>query len=344
MNYDKVFFAKWRPYANMLSKLKKLIKKSHILDTVKAGDLVAVKLHVGELGNPNYIRPFFVKLIVDMIIEKGGKPFLTDSSTYYLEQRSNGYDHYETAIANGFGFAKFIPADGLKGGYYFPVSTGDSLIPEIEVAGALYEADAMIVVSHVKGHPLAGIGGAIKNLGMGGVSKRSKLKQHRLVDMKLEIEKCTACGTCTKVCRFGFPRIEDDHVVIDDPKCMRCPVCSTACPEDVIILENKAEICKGLAIAAKAVLDTFDEGKVGFINFAVTLSSICDCGPIQAEIIGPDVGIFAGFSALSVDAASFNAIDYGRLNKMHETDCWEQVRYLKRLGYPGTDEPQIKEV
>ena len=344
MNHDKVFFTKWRPYANMLSKFKKLIKKSHVLDVVSPGDLVAVKLHVGELGNPNYIRPFFVKLIVDMIIEKGGKPFLTDSSTYYLELRSNGYDHYETAIANGFGFAKFLPADGLKGGYYFPVKTNDPLIPEIEVAGALYEADAMIVVSHVKGHPLAGIGGAIKNLGMGGVSKKSKLEQHRLVGMKLDLEKCTACETCVKVCRFGFPRIENEHVVIDDPNCMRCPVCSSACPEGVIKLENKDRICKGLAIAAKAVMDTFDKNKVGFINFAVTLSSICDCGPIQAEIIGPDVGIFAGFSPLSVDAASFRSINFKKLNDMHNTDCWEQIRYIKKLGISGTDQPSMKEI
>jgi len=344
MSEERVFFAKWRPYANMLTRFEKLVKKAHLLDVIDRGDLVAIKLHVGELGNPNYIRPFFVKRLMEMIVDKGGKPFITDTTTYYRERRWNGYDHEDTAIANGFGFGRFMSADGLKGGYVFPVQTGDPLIPEIEVAGALYEADAMIVVSHVKGHPLAGAGGAIKNLGMGGVSKKSKLAQHRLVDMRLEIEKCQACESCVKACRFGFPRIEDGHVVIDDPNCMRCPICSSACPEGVIILENKERLCKGLAIAAKAVLSTFKAGKVGFVNFVVTVSSLCDCGPMQAEMIGPDVGIFAGVSALSIDAASFESIDTARLNEMHQTDCWEQVRYLASLGYPGSKSPIIKEV
>lgn len=344
MDYNRVFFTKWRPHSNMLSRLDKLMKKSHVLDVIEPGDLVAVKLHVGELGNPNYIRPFFVKHILDRIKEKGGKPFLTDSTTYYPERRSNAYDHYETAVANGFGYAQFICADGLKGGYIVPIKTGDSLIPEVEVAGALYEADAMIVVTHLKGHPIAGVGGAIKNLGMGGVSKKSKLAQHRLVGMKLEIEKCSACGSCAEVCRFGFPHIEDEHVVIDTPECMRCPMCSAACPEGVITLENRERLCKGLAIAAKAVLDTFRPEKVGFLNFAVTVSTVCDCGPTQEEMLGPDVGIFAGFSALSIDVASFSSIDTGRLNEMHHTDCWEQTRYLASLGGVGSEDPEIKEI
>ncbi|SFN06017.1 DUF362 domain-containing protein [Thermodesulforhabdus norvegica] len=344
MNYDRVFFTKWRPFSNMLSRFDRLLKKSHVLDVIEPGDLVAVKLHVGELGNPNYIRPFFVKHLIDKIKDKGGKPFLTDTTTYYPEKRSNGYDHHGTAVANGFGYAQFVCADGLKGGYVVPVKTGDELIPEIEVAGALYEADAMIVVTHVKGHPLAGVGGAIKNLGMGGVSKKSKLVQHRLVDMRLEVERCNACGSCAKACRFGFPRIENDHVVIDSPECMHCPICSNACPEGVIIIENRERLCRGLAIATKAVLDTFRPEKVAYLNFAVTLSTICDCGPTQAEILGPDVGIFAGFSALSIDAASFSSIDYRKLNEMHKTDCWEQVRYLASLGVEGSQEPEIKEV
>lgn len=346
MDYNEVFMAKWDPFTNMLKKTKKLYEKAGTFDVVEKNDLVAIKLHVGELGNPNYIRPFFVKQIIDAVRERGGKPFLTDSTTYYPEMRSNGYDHYETALANGFGFSHFISADGLKGGYVVPVRTGSDLVKEIEVAGALYEADAMIVVTHVKGHPLAGIGGAIKNLGMGGVSKKSKLEQHRLVDMEINTENCQGCGACREACRMKIPVIDPEKnvVVIDDPNCMRCPLCSQACPEGVITLKGRARLCEGLAIAANAVLSTFKPGKVAFINFAVSLSTICDCGPVQAEMIGPDVGVFTGFSAVSVDAASFSSIDYKRLNELHDTDCWEQVRHLKKLGYPGTEVPEIVQI
>lgn len=346
MDYNKVFMVKWNPFANMLNKAGKLYRESQIFDVVEKDDLVAIKLHVGELGNPNYIRPFFVKQIFDAVKERGGKPFLTDTTTYYPEMRANGYDHYETALANGFGFGHFVSADGLKGGYVVPVSTGSDIIKEIEVAGSLYEADAMIVVTHVKGHPLAGIGGAIKNIAMGGVSKKSKLDQHKLVDMEIDTEKCQGCGACREACRMKIPVIDPEKnvVIIDDPRCMRCPLCSQACPEGVITLHGKERLCRGLAIAANAVLKTFKPGKVAFINFAVSLSTICDCGPVQAEFIGPDVGIFAGYSALSVDAASFSSIDYKRLNELHNADAWEQIRFLKNLGYPGSESPEIVQV
>ncbi len=346
MDYNKVYFAKWNPFSNMLRKAEKLYNKSSIFDVVEKGDLVAIKLHVGELGNPNYIRPFFIKQIMDKVKEKGGKPFLTDTTTYYPEKRCNGYDHYETALANGFGFGYFIGADGLKGGYVKSFPTNQSLIKEIEVAGALCEADAMIVVTHVKGHPLAGVGGAIKNLGMGGVSKKSKLEQHRLVDMILHVEKCDGCGSCVKACRMGIPKVDLDTnvVVIDDPRCMRCPICGQACPNGVIELRNKERLCQALAIAANTVLSTFKPGKVAFINFAVTLSTICDCGAMQAELISPDVGIFAGFSALSVDSASFSKINSQKLSELHGVDSWEQLRFLHGLGYPGSLEPEIVEL
>ncbi|MFW5906605.1 MAG: DUF362 domain-containing protein, partial [Desulfobia sp.] len=83
MSDNSVFFTPWTSGGNMLEKAEKLYLKSGILDAVQAGDIVAVKLHVGELGNPNYIRPFFVKQVLDLIREKGGKPFLTDTSTLY---------------------------------------------------------------------------------------------------------------------------------------------------------------------------------------------------------------------------------------------------------------------
>jgi uncharacterized Fe-S center protein len=71
-----------------------------------------------------------------------------------------------TALKNGFNMAPFIVADGLKGENFHLVKT-KGILQEIEVSGAIAQADAMIVVTHCKGHELSGFGGAIKNLGMG---------------------------------------------------------------------------------------------------------------------------------------------------------------------------------
>ena len=78
-----------------------------------------------------------------------------------------------TALMNGFNMAPFIVADGLRSENLKLVKT-KGIFQQIEVSGVIAEADAMIVVSHCKGHELSGFGGAIKNLGMGCTSKDGK--------------------------------------------------------------------------------------------------------------------------------------------------------------------------
>lgn len=340
MDMNAVYFTPWSHTENMLFKTEELCQESGVFDVVEKGDKVAVKLHVGELGNPNYVKPFFVKLIVDAIRAKGGKPFLTDTTTYYPLKRNNAVDHMETAVANGFSFAPFIVADGMIGENGVRLASSDPLLSDIEVADAIYHADAMIAVSHLKGHPLAGFGGAIKNLGMGGVTKRTKLAQHRLLDLVIDEGLCQGCGTCADACWFGLPRMEGDQAVIDSPDCMRCPICRNACPEGAIRLENRDDLPRGLSVAAKGVADTFAPGKVSFLNFAHDISTVCDCAPVPGEKFSTDLGVFAAFSALSIDAAGARRIDLDHLNHLHGVDSRQQLHKMAALGYEGSLEPE----
>lgn len=344
MDAETVFFTPWESFTNTLALTRKLYEAAELFSVVEKGDLVAVKLHVGELGNPNYVRPYLVKQVLDLVEKRGGKPFLTDSSTLYLARRANALDHMKTAVANGFGFAPFISADGLNGENVVPVPSPDPGLEPVEVAGAIYEADAMIVVSHFKGHPLAGFGGAIKNLGMGGVSKRTKFAQHRKMDLELALDLCQGCGECVEACRFGLPYLEEEKAVIDHPECMRCISCLSACPEKAIRLVNKERLGPALAVAAAGVLSTFKKGKVAFINFATDITTYCDCVPFSTPSFEPDLGVLAGFSPLSLDAAGLARINYQHLNEIHQTDCWAQVNELVRLGVPGSREPKVVEV
>lgn len=337
----KVYFTEWSQTANMLQKTEALCEQAGIFDVVDSNDKVAIKLHVGELGNPNYVRPFFVKSVVDGVRARGGKPFLTDTTTYYPLQRNNAVDHMETAIANGFGFAPFIVADGLMSENGITVQSPDPLLSEIEVAGAVFHADAMIVISHLKGHPLAGFGGAIKNLGMGAVTKKTKLAQHRLLDLVIDEDLCQGCGVCAEACWFNLPRVENDVAVIDSPDCMRCPICSNACPEGAIRLESRDDLPKGLAVAAKGVLDTFDQGKVSYLNFANDVSTVCDCAPVAGNKFIQDVGVFASHSALSIDAAGVETIDVQHLNEVHGVNSGHQISVLEELDEGGSSSPEL---
>ncbi|MCW4011283.1 MAG: DUF362 domain-containing protein [Candidatus Bathyarchaeota archaeon] len=338
-----VYFVPWNTSNNLLKETERLYDAAGTFDCINEGDLVAVKLHVGELGNPYHVQPIFVHEVVRKIREAGGKPFLTDSNTYYFAQRNNAVDHMNTAQRNGFGTAPFIIADGLKSENYRTVKT-KGILSEIEVSGAIAEADAMIVISHCKGHELSGFGGAIKNLGMGCTSRAGKLRQHRTVGLEIDASKCIGCGKCKATCPMGIPEIIEGKAQNTSPLCMRCPMCIEACPTNAIDFVDKPNLSKALASAALGVLSTFKRGKVSYVSFAKDISRYCDCLSNPGEIMMNDIGIFASDSSVSVDAAFLTMADYQVFNEESHVDCMLQVQEAKTLGIEGTLKPAITTV
>ena len=78
-------------------KLARLIMTAGI-DRIDFQDkFVAIKIHFGELGNMAHLRPGYARVLVDIIKDLGGKPFLTDANTLYVGSRKNALDHIETA-------------------------------------------------------------------------------------------------------------------------------------------------------------------------------------------------------------------------------------------------------
>jgi uncharacterized protein len=339
-----VHYAPWNVSRNLLEETGRLYDAAGTFDCVKKGDLVAIKLHVGELGNPYYVQPVFVNDIVRRVREAGGKPFLTDSNTLYNAQRNNALDHINTALMNGFGtMAPFIVADGLRGESYRTVKT-KGILNEIEVSGAIAEADAMIVVSHCRGHELSGFGGAIKNLGMGCTPGAGKLRQHRTVGLEIDTSKCTGCGKCKAACDQHLPDIVEGKARNNSALCMRCPMCIGACPMEAISFTHKEDLSRALASAALGVLSTFKKGKVSFVSFAKDITQYCDCIPNPGQIVMKDIGIFASDSAASVDAAFLSMADYKIFNDAYEVDCWLQVQEAKAIGIAGDLKPKIVNV
>ena len=338
-----VHFVSWDTSLNLMKEANRLYDETGTFDCVEAGDLVAVKLHVGELGNPHYVQPFFVHDVIRRVKEAGGKPFLTDANTYYHAQRNNAYDHMITALTNGFNMAPFIVADGLRSENYRTVKT-KGILQEIEVAGAIAEADAMIVLTHDKGHELSGYGGAIKNLGMGCASRAGKLRQHRTVGLEIDTSKCTGCGKCREICEMHLPEIIEGKARNTSPLCMRCPICIEACPMKAIKFVDKENLSKAMASAAYGVLSTFKPGKVSFVSFARDITEYCDCLPGPGKVIMKDVGIFASDSPVSIDAAFLNMVDYRIFNNAYNVDCMLQIQEAKVLGIAGEVKPEIARV
>ena len=181
---SKVFFTDLRtsPKRNLLIKIQDLLSRLKVDSHIRKDDLVAIKLHFGEKGNTAYLRPVYLRAVVERIARGGAKPFLTDTNTLYTGSRSDAASHMTTAVQNGFDYScvgcPIIIADGLRGSSGVKVSINGEVMSEVSIAKAIAEADSLVAVTHFKAHELSGFGGALKNLGMGCATKEGKLAQH----------------------------------------------------------------------------------------------------------------------------------------------------------------------
>jgi len=314
---SKVYFIDLRatPKENLVSKLGRLVDITGLSETIKERELVAVKLHFGELGNTAFIRPLFIRKIVESIKGVGGFPFLTDANTLYAGTRSDSPRHLTTAIQNGFAYsvvdAPLIIADGLRGKSETAVTVNQKRFKRVYIGTDIVEADALISVAHFKGHELSGFGGTIKNLGMGCASRKGKLAQHSTVGPMVIEKKCIGCGDCISHCSQNALALVDEKAVLDSKKCIGCGECILVCPNEAIqiqwdqaipvFLENMVEYTMGV-LKGK-------EDKTLFLNFITNVSPACDCYGYNDAPIVRDIGIVASKDPVAIDQASVDLVN-----------------------------------
>ncbi len=298
----------------MVSKVRDLFAAAGLTAGISKGDRTAVKLHFGERGNDSYINPVYVRAVVDRIREAGAKPFLTDTNTLYLGSRGNAVDHLETAIAHGFAYAvvgaPVIIADGIRGQNSVPVPLSGRNIKKAMIAGDIAAADSMVVLSHFKGHEVAGFGGAIKNLGMGCATPAGKREQHAARPFS-RTELCTGCGRCESACPADAVRVTETKARIDRESCIGCFECMTVCPSRAIEIDWETEIepfLERVVEYACAVVEG-KKKRVGYMNFLLRITPDCDCVPWSDTPIVPDIGILASDDPVALDAASFDLVN-----------------------------------
>lgn len=302
---------------SMVAKLEEILEQADLSTYINEGDYVAVKTHFGSRGGHRIVRPIFLKKIVDAVKKVGGHPFVTDTV------RPKGLDYLHIANIQGINYLSVgcpvILADGLFGKNYVRVPAGE-FIDEIGIASEIYDADAMIVVTHCKGHIQSGFGGAVKNLGMGAIAARSREgpsergKIHALARVKIlhYADKCILCGKCAEACDHTAITIADTFE-IDNNTCVKCGRCIKACDQQALDMERDEErFQKALAEAAKAAVSTFDDKKIFYISFLTEVMPHCDCHPHADVPIVNDQGILAGDDPVAIDKAALDIIESKR--------------------------------
>jgi uncharacterized Fe-S center protein len=312
-----VFFISFRTndFENTQQKIRQIFYFVDLAVCISKDDLCAIKLHMGERGNDAYIRPQYARQVVEAVRDAQGKPFLTDTNTLYLYKRRNAIDHHETALLNGFSYstvhAPVIIADGLHGENEVDVVINQKHFKKVHIAGAFTQAQSMIVFSHVKGHILAGFGGALKNLAMGCATIAGKKDQHQGWTAIVDTEACVGCGTCVDSCQFNLITIEEGIAQIPADECYGCAGCLETCESNAIDFDWKNDfkifIERMMEYAYGSVLGLSQ--KVGYINLLTNISPFCDCASFSNPAIVPDIGILASKDPVAIDQASIDLIN-----------------------------------
>lgn len=314
---NPVYFADMRAgnRENLFVKLTRLLDAAGIGTIIRRGDLTAIKIHFGEKGGHAYIRPTFLRRVVEQVRTLGGKPFLTDSCTLYPGERKEAVSALICGIENGFAFAvagaPLIMSDGLRGQSARRVPINGGLLKTVSIGQEILEADTLIAVAHFKCHELTGFGGTLKNLGMGCSSREGKLEQHSNVAPKVADKFCTACAACFKACAHEAITFIEGKAHISAEKCAGCGRCITVCEAKAIQIQWNEEaplVMKKMAEYAMGALHN-KEGKALFINFITQVSPACDCyGHSDAPIV-PDIGILASIDPVALDQACADLVN-----------------------------------
>src|SRR3989304_7526883 len=104
---SSVFFSdlKVESGKTLLDKVDILLDRVDLKGKIREKDLVAIKLHFGEKGKTAYVRPIFLRRVVDRVKQHKGKPFLTDTNTLYRGMRQEAVSHMTNAYENGFAYS-----------------------------------------------------------------------------------------------------------------------------------------------------------------------------------------------------------------------------------------------
>ena len=315
---SKVYWTDLRTSAheNLPQKLARLIRTAGMETIDFNGKFAAIKLHFGEPGNLAFLRPNYAKAVADVVRACGGTPFLTDCNTLYVGRRKNAIDHLNAAYENGFSpfstGCHVIIGDGLKGTDEVSVPVaGGQYVREAKIGRAIMDADVIISLNHFKPY----VNGAV----------------------------CVACGECRRNCAHDAITI-DTAAHIDHAKCVGCGRCLGACPTNAVCPasdeSNDILNCK-IAEYTKAVI----AGRPSFhISLVIDVSPNCDCRAENDTPFVPDIGMFASFDPVALDAACADAVNRAPMlahgpaegdhfDAVHPTTNWRvALEHAERLG------------
>lgn len=204
---------------------------------------VAVKLHSGEDGNQNYLKPEFVKSVIEHV---GGT--VVECNTAYEGARNTTDKHL--SLMDKHGWSKNFDVDILdsKGEDVLLNPTGEIIKKNI-VGANMKNYSSMLVLSHFKGHPMGGFGGALKNISIGLASSEGKRYIHTggkenasyedMFNVDVDLFLKSMADSAKTIVDFYKDRIVFINVMVNmSVDCDCCAVAEDPCMADIGILAS----------------------------------------------------------------------------------------------------------
>ena len=264
MGKSKVLFTKNLTGEDLINIYEKL--------GVKLEGNIAIKLHSGEAGNQNYLRPEFVKPLIEKL---GGT--VVECNTAYAGERNTTEKHKKLIEEHGWSkYFKFDLMDEEGPDKVLEVKNG-KVLKENFVGKNLTNYDSILVLSHFKGHPMGGYGGALKQLSIGCASSEGKAWIHSAGQSK---DQYTIWDNLPKQDRFLESMADAASTVNDLFKgnvvyinvlknlsvdCDCCAVAEDPCMQDIGILASTDPVAIDQA-CIDLVYNSEDKGKEHFIE------------------------------------------------------------------------------
>lgn len=263
MGKSKVFFCPRITAENLIKVYKALGRE--------AKGRVAIKLSTGEAGNPNHLSTDVIKGLVHLV-----DGTIVECNTAYEGRRMNSQDHLQTAAEHGFTAIAEVNIMDAEGDIAIPVKKGKHL-KENYVGKNYLDYDFTMVLSHFKGHPMAGFGGALKNVAIGIASSAGKAWIHTAgksrelpVDWDNVPPQNDFLESMAEACESIFDRAGDNilYINVANNLSVDCDCCAEPEPikmEDIGIFASLDPVAVDRA-CVDAVYSSKDPGKVHLIE------------------------------------------------------------------------------
>lgn len=281
-------------------------------EKIKLVKKIPLKVHFGEPKNVTFLRSENYQGIIDFLNDRGTESCFIETSVLYGGKRYKKELHEKTAHDHGFTQLPIIFADGEHGEHFAEVEINKKHFKTFKVGKSFLEYEQILVLSHFKGHILAGFGGAIKQLSMGHAAKGGKLAMHAGEKPHIVSKKCTQCMLCKTRCNEEA-LIIGEKSRIDHTKCVGCGACMAICPEGAVSIFSLKVILKYIGIG-NPFIEKLAEGAYAaqkgkkniYMNFAMSITRGCDCEGRKMKPIMDDFGIFISSDPVAIDKACYD--------------------------------------